>query len=111
REPVEGGRQIYECATILTARGEKRVVLVRAARQGHVAMYDTARDVIEDLMPGWLMQSGIAGGVPSLYFTPGSVIVANYIHNFAVSEAHPDGIQTYQQVALGQGRGRWRWAQ
>lgn len=75
RQPVEKGKQLYEYCRFMTHAGvECGVAVVRSLEQGQTAAQSVARDVIEDLDPGWLILAGIAGGVPDDGFTLGDVL-------------------------------------
>ena len=65
------------------------VALVRCTAQGHVAAFQVAGEMIEDLNPKWLVVVGIGGGIPSNEFSLGDVIVADKVPDFSIqSVAH-----------------------
>jgi nucleoside phosphorylase len=91
RDPIVGGKQLYEYCTCVTDGGAKYgVAIVRSLEQGQTAAQSVARDVIEDLDPGWLILTGIAGGVPDSDFSLGDVLLASRLHDFSLSAAIPN---------------------
>ena len=99
RQPVAGGKQIYEYAHYRTADGNTvGIAVVRSLEQGHNAAQSVTRDVIEDLVPGWLILTGIAGGVPNSEFSLGDVLLASRLHDFSVSAAIEGRSSKYQQA-------------
>src|SRR5262245_5179011 len=55
------------------------IATLRCVEQGNTEALNTARDLLEDLDPRFLLVVGIAGGVPSYEFTLGDVIVSTRI--------------------------------
>jgi nucleoside phosphorylase/tetratricopeptide (TPR) repeat protein len=65
------------------------VAIVRAAEQGDISAHATARSLIDDLNPNFVILIGIAGAVPQQEFTLGDVIMATRMYDFTVSAANP----------------------
>jgi nucleoside phosphorylase len=87
REAVRG-RIFYEYSRFGVRGGTQcGVAVTRCLEQGHGAAHDTAREMIEELDPGWLLLVGIAGGVPDDGYSLGDVLLANRIYDFSVSAA------------------------
>lgn len=81
---VDGQRR-YSLSAVTLETGERRsVVVVRTSEQGEGEAQNTARDLIEDLDPEWLVLLGIAGGVPAREFTLGDVVLATRLHDFTI---------------------------
>jgi nucleoside phosphorylase len=72
RVPIVGGRQVG-------------VAVARCIDQGQGPAHDAARDLIDDLNPGWILLVGIAGGVPDDDYSLGDVLLASRIYDFSVS--------------------------
>jgi len=99
RQPVEGGKQLYEYCRLTTDESvECSVVVVRSLEQGANSAQSVARDVIEDLDPRWLILVGIAGGVPDSEFSLGDVLLASRLHDFSVSAAIEGSPPTFEQT-------------
>jgi nucleoside phosphorylase len=77
-----------------------KIAVVRCAEQGTTDALNTARDLLEDLAPAFLLVIGIAGGVPAYEFTLGDVIVSTRIVDFSVEAVLKDHSHEY---ALGGG--------
>src|SRR5262249_15889139 len=71
------------------------VAVVRCAEQGNTDALNTARDLIEDLDPAWLLVVGIAGGVPADELTLGDVLVSTRIVDFSVEAVLTDAAGEY----------------
>src|SRR6476659_3413486 len=56
----------------------------RTPSQGQLAAQDTARNIIEDLDPAWIVLVGICGAPPDSEFTLGDVIIATRVHAFTL---------------------------
>src|SRR5262249_5028061 len=76
------------------------IATLRCVEQGNIEALNTARDLLEDLDPRFLLVVGIAGGVPSYEFTLGDVIVSTRIADFSVEAVLKDHGREY---ALGGG--------
>lgn len=82
-EDIIDGQRRYSLSSVMTKSGHKRtVVVVRAPDQGEAR--NTARDLIDDLDPDWLVLVGIAGATPSSRFTLGDVVVATRLQDFTI---------------------------
>ena len=68
------------------------IAIVRCIEQGTNAAHDTARDMIEDLDPGWILLVGIGGAVPAAEFTLGDVVIARRLHDFCIEENLEEGV-------------------
>ena len=77
-----------------------KIAVVRCAEQGTTDALNTARDLLEDLAPTFLLVIGIAGGVPAYELTLGDVIVSTRIMDFSVEAVLKDHSREY---ALGGG--------
>lgn len=79
------------------------VAIIRSIEQGEGAAQDTARDLIEDLDPQWILLVGIAGGVPANEFTLGDVVAAMRLTDFSVRAAieTKEGSKTHYAVGGG----------
>lgn len=85
RKTVDGGKQFYEYCRFRTETNTKcGVAVLRSLEQGATAAQSVARDVIDDLNPGWLLLTGIAGAVPDAKFSLGDVLLASRLHDFSV---------------------------
>jgi nucleoside phosphorylase len=90
--PLVGRYRTYAVAGITNDQGHTyRIALVRCTEQGPNAAQDTARDLIEDLHPHWLVVVGIAGGFPDDEYTLGDVVVVSRLHDFTVGAYLKDG--------------------
>ncbi len=61
---VTGGKNWYWYARVEAANGEVGVAVARCIEQGEGIAQATARNVIDDLNPKWLLLVGIGGGKP-----------------------------------------------
>ena len=99
REPLYGGKHLYEYARVQTTFGATRqVAMVRLPEQGQNTAQAVASETIADLDPAWIILAGIAGAVPDLDFTLGDVIIASRFHDFAVSAASEGRELMYEQM-------------
>ena len=99
RETVEGGKQLYEYCRFRNSMGmETGVAVVRSVGQGPNSAQSVTRDTIEDLDPGWLILTGIAGAVPANEFSLGDVCLASRLNDFSVSAAIEGKLPEYQQT-------------
>lgn len=84
RQTVKG-RAYYEYSQVDIAGGDRvGVAVARCLEQGQGPAGDAARDLIEDLDPGWILLVGIAGGVPDDDYSLGDVLLANRVYDFSV---------------------------
>jgi len=87
-----GRHRDYEVAEVETTHGPCRVGITRCLLQGTAHAQATAADMIDDLDPDYLVVVGIAGGVPTVDFTLGDVIVSSFIHDLTLEDTgtgHP----------------------
>jgi nucleoside phosphorylase len=90
------GKRAYNVARVeLGEGGSYLVAVIRCTEQGTAEALDAARDLLEDLAPGWLLVVGIAGGVPSDDFTLGDVVVSTRFHDFSVEAVLQDRAPEY----------------
>jgi nucleoside phosphorylase len=92
RFPIEriykGTNRSYSIGRVVLADNHYYLVaVVRSIEQGEGHGQDTARDIIEDLDPQWLLLVGIAGGVPAIEFTLGDVVIGSRFTDFSVKAA------------------------
>lgn len=98
---ADGRRRRYRIRRLPLAAGDSyTIAVVRCAEQGTGDALNTARDLLEDLDPAFLLVVGIAGGVPADEFTLGDVIVSTRITDFSVEAVLSDHSHEY---ALGGG--------
>jgi nucleoside phosphorylase len=71
------------------------IAIVRCVEQGNTDALNTARDLLEDVDPQFLLVVGIAGGVPSYEFTLGDVIVSTRVTDFSVEAVLKDHSREY----------------
>ncbi|WP_437568383.1 phosphorylase family protein [Sorangium sp. So ce542] len=71
------------------------IAVVRCAEQGTSDALNTARDILEDLDPAFLLVVGIAGGVPAYEFTLGDAIVCTRVADFSVEAVLNDHSREY----------------
>jgi len=99
-DKVEGHR-VYRIRRLPLENDESYTIAVlRCWEQGNTEALNTARDLLEDLDPHFILVVGIAGGVPSNEFTLGDVIVSTRITDFSVEAVLKDHSREY---ALGGG--------
>jgi nucleoside phosphorylase len=92
---VDGQRR-YSLSAVTLETGERRsIIVVRTSEQGEGEAQNTARDLIEDLDPEWLVLLGIAGGVPAKEFTLGDVVLATRLHDFTIEARIEDQPSEY----------------
>lgn len=92
---VSGQREYNLCRVDLPGGDSYLVAALRCIEQGNGEAQDAARDMLEDLAPGWLLVVGIAGGVPSDEFTLGDVVVSTRIQDFTVEAVLQDRPSEY----------------
>jgi nucleoside phosphorylase len=97
---VEARRRYRIRRLPLTGGDAYTIAVVRCAEQGTSDALNTARDLLEDLDPAFLLVVGIAGGVPAYEFTLGDAIVCTRIADFSVEAVLRDHSREY---ALGGG--------
>ncbi len=98
---VAHGRRRYRIRRLPLATGDAyTIAVVRCAEQGTSDALNTARDLLEDLDPAFLLVVGIAGGVPAYEFTLGDTIVCTRVADFSVEAVLNDHSREY---ALGGG--------
>src|SRR5262249_30721874 len=66
-----------------------------SAEQGGGAVQLVATDLLEELLPRWLLVVGIAGGRPAAEFGPGDVVISTRIYDFSVEAVLQDGVREY----------------
>jgi nucleoside phosphorylase len=82
------GERNYVISRIETLDLDQYIVaIVRCLEHGPGVAQDTARDLISDFDPHWLVLVGIGGAVPADEFTLGDVVVASRLHDFCVGAA------------------------
>lgn len=84
--PHRGTYRDYELAEVDTAHGSCRVAITRCLLQGNVQALTTVANMIDDLRPDYVLVVGIAGGVPTVDFTLGDVIVSSFIHDLTLED-------------------------
>jgi nucleoside phosphorylase len=83
------GRQHYQLCQLRKNDGSlATVALVRSFNQGHSAAVLVTQNAIDDLSQKWVVVAGIAGAIPHGDFTLGDVLLADSIHDFAITAAH-----------------------
>ena len=88
RQTVVGGRRFYEFSVNTTRTGSDiGVAIVRFPEQGQGIAHAVARDLIDELNPGWLFLVGVGGGIPDTEYSLGDVVVATRLNDFSVSAA------------------------
>ncbi len=88
---VVEGRRRYRIRQLSLPSGEAYTIAVlRCVEQGNTDALNTARDLLEDLAPRFLLVVGIAGGVPAFEFTLGDVMVSTRIIDFSVEAVLKD---------------------
>ncbi|WP_272009256.1 dynamin family protein [Nannocystis radixulma] len=104
RFPANGkaiGQRHYNICRANLANGEHYLVaVIRCIEPSNDEAQDAARDVLEDLAPQWFFVVGIAGGVPSVEFGLGDVVVSTRLHDFRIEAVLQDKEREY---ALGGG--------
>jgi nucleoside phosphorylase len=81
-----GRHRDYEVAEVDAEHGSCRVAITRCLLQGNTQALATAADLIDDLAPDYLIVVGIAGGVPTVDFTLGDVLVSSFIHDLTLED-------------------------
>lgn len=82
---------IYNVAIINSYEGRPlRIATVRTIDQGNLASQDLARDLYDDLRPGWILVAGIGGVVPNDDLSLGDVAVSSSVVDLTV-EAQING--------------------
>lgn len=71
------------------------VAIIRCIGQGGGISQDTARDMIEDLDPNWIILVGIAGGIPAYEYTLGDVVTATDFLDFSIEAVLETGKKEY----------------
>lgn len=84
--PVAGANRDYDVAAISTSRGECRVAITRCAQQGNAYAQAAATEMLSDVNPRFLLVVGIAGGVPTVDFCLGDVVVSDYIQDLTLED-------------------------
>lgn len=93
---IVGQRREYQlCEMNEGPEHEQRVAIVRCAEQGGGAVQLVATDLLDELMPRWLLVVGIAGGRPAAEFGLGDVVVSTRIYDFSVEAVLQDGEREY----------------
>lgn len=83
---LPGANRDYEVASITTSRGECRVAITRCAQQGNAFAQTAATEMLSDINPRFLLVVGIAGGVPTVDFCLGDVVVSSHIQNLMLED-------------------------
>jgi nucleoside phosphorylase len=97
---LASGRRRYNMRTLDLGDGDAYVIaVVRCHEQGNGEALATARDLLEELSPRWLLVVGIAGGAPAFEFTLGDVVVSTRIVDFSVEALLKDG--SYEHAVTG----------
>lgn len=89
------GRREYNLRRVEVAGGSYLVAVVCCVEQGNGMAQSAANDLLEELAAHWLLVVGIAGGVPSVEFGLGDVVVSTRIHDFSVEAVLQDGRTEY----------------
>jgi nucleoside phosphorylase len=93
---VVEARRRYRIRRLPLENGEfYTIAVVRCTEQGNTDALNTARDLLEDLDPAFLLVVGIAGGVPADEFTLGDAIVSTRIADFSVEAMLKDHSREY----------------
>lgn len=98
-EDVLGKKLIYKYASFENRHANRPLtaVIVRLLEQGHTAAQATATHVINEIDPGWLILTGIAGSVPISDQTLGDVALASRFSDFSISAVLQDKPPEWQQ--------------
>ncbi len=80
--------------------GHARVVVVNAGEQGGVSAVDCARDLLEDFDVDFIALVGIGGGLPSLDYTLGDVVVARAVQDLRVRALLADGSEEFSTLGV-----------
>jgi nucleoside phosphorylase len=92
---LEARRRYRICQLPLQSGEVYTIATLRCAEQGTTDALNTARDLLEELDPSFLLVVGIAGGVPAYEFTLGDVIVSTRIADFSVEAVLKDHGREY----------------
>ncbi len=85
-ETIAGANRDYDVISIETPRGVCRVAITRCAQQGNVHAQSAATELLSDLKPAFVLVVGIAGGIPSLDFCLGDVVVSDYFQDLTLED-------------------------
>lgn len=81
-----GANRDYEVATLTTDRGDCRVAITRCGQQGNSFAQTAAMEMLSDVKPRFLLVVGIAGGVPTVDFCLGDVVLSSYIQDLTLED-------------------------
>lgn len=85
-EHLRGAKRDYDVAAVETSRGKCRVAITRCAQQGNSSAQSAATEMLSDISPRFLLVVGIAGGVPTVDFCLGDVVVSDYIQDLTLED-------------------------
>lgn len=71
------------------------VAVTRCITQGNGIAQDTARDIIADLDPQWILLVGIAGAAPTSEFCLGDVVIGSQILDLTIEALQSDGARQF----------------
>lgn len=83
---VPGHKRDYEVATLSTDRGDCQVAITRCAQQGNAFAQTAVSEMLADIKPRFLLVVGIAGGIPTVDFSLGDVVVSDYIQDLTLED-------------------------
>jgi nucleoside phosphorylase len=83
---ASGAKRDYDIAVVSTPRGTCRVAITRCAQQGNPFAQTAATEMLADVQPCFLLVVGIAGGVPTVDFCLGDVVVSDYIQDLTIED-------------------------
>lgn len=86
-ETARGNNRDYDVATVGTPQGFCRVAITRCVHQGNAHAQSTTTELLSDLEPGFVLVVGIAGGVPTIDFCLGDVVVSDYIQDLTYEDS------------------------
>jgi len=96
RRDIYRAKRAYNLSELRSNDGATyTVALLNVEEQGTGAAQGAARDLIDDLAPGWVLLVGIAGGRPDADFTLGDVILSTRIYDFTVNAKSSDHSTEY----------------
>lgn len=88
--------RLYSISHIQVASGQSySVAIVCCGEQGVGKAQEVADRLIEDFDPSYIFLVGIAGGVPSIDYTLGDVIVATYVYDYTREAIDQNNEQTF----------------
>jgi small GTP-binding protein len=81
-----GKNRDYDVADIETSKGKCSVAITRCVQQGNSYAQSTANEMISDLSPRFIIVVGIAGGIPTIDFCLGDVVVSDFIQDLNLED-------------------------